>query len=246
MTLHLTPFRRLLVNVLCAASLSSGAGLALAEVAVAPPAPSGVLSLTASATVQAAKDWMTVSFTTTRDGTDASAVQAQLKQALDAALAECRALAQSDKDVKVASGAFSLQPRYGSKGQVNGWTGSTTLTVQGHDFPAIARLTGRVGTMTIGRLDFGLSPEAREKAEGEASAQAIGRYRAKAASSATLFGYARYEVREVSVQAEAAPGPRPFALRAAVMSSSDGAALPVEAGDESVTVTVQGTVQMVK
>lgn len=246
MNLHHLPSRRLLSTVLCAAALSGGSGLALADTALAPPAPSGVLSLTASATVQAAKDWMTVSFTTTRDGADASAVQAQLKQALDAALNECRALAQADKDVKVASGAFSLQPRYGSKGQVNGWTGSTTLTVQGHDFPAIARLTGRVGTMTIGRLDFGLSPEAREKAEGEASAQAIGRYRAKAASSTTLFGYARYEVREVSVQAEAAPGPRPYAMRAAAAPMGDGMSLPVEAGDESVTVTVQGTVQMAR
>ena len=59
--------------------------------------------------------------------------------------------------------------------------------------PAIGQLTGRISTMTIGRVGYGLSRELREKVEGEVTAQAIARYRAKAADYAKQFGYARLQ-----------------------------------------------------
>jgi len=213
-------------------------------VVAAAPVPSGVVSLVASATVQTAKDWMSVTFSVTRDGADAGTVQSQIRQALEAALAEARKSAKPGA-VEVAGGAFSLQPRYDNKtGRMNGWTGTTTMSVQGRDMTAIAQLVGRIGTMTVQRLDYGLSPEARERAENEASAQAIARYRAKAADVARGFGYARYEIREVNVQAEMPQPPRPFLMKAAAAPMADGGAMPVEAGDENVVVTVNGTVQL--
>ena len=41
--------------------------------------------------------------------------------------------------------------------------------------------------MTIARVGYSLSRESREKVEGELAAQAIGRYRAKAADYAAAF-----------------------------------------------------------
>ncbi len=216
------------------------------------PNPEGVVSLQATASAQAARDWMTVVFSTTKEGTDAAAVQSQLKQALDAALAEARRVANpgdrvKSAEVRVQGGGFSLQPRYGQKGTMTGWTGTTSMTVEGRDMGAIAQLVGRVGTLAIARLDYALSPEARAEAEGRASAEAIGRYRAKAGEVASLFGYARWTVREVNVQADQQqPTPPRFAMKAMAMSSGDGAPLPVEAGEGNVTVTVSGTIQLAK
>jgi predicted secreted protein len=205
-----------------------------------------VLSLTASANVETPRDWLSISFATTREGTDAGAVQSQLKQALDAAVGEARRVAKGDGAVQVAAGGFSLQPRYSPKGQMNGWTGSTSLTVQGRDMSTIAQLVGRIGTLTVAGVSYGLSPEAREKAEGEATAQAIARYRARAATSAALFGYARYDLREVTVQSEM-PQPRGGMMFKPMMAqAADSAALPVEAGEEHVVVTVSGTVQLAR
>jgi len=50
------------------------------------PPPQGVLGLSANASSEVAKDVLSVTFSTTREGSDANTVQAQLKQALDAAL----------------------------------------------------------------------------------------------------------------------------------------------------------------
>eukprot|EP01036_Dinobryon_divergens_P041754 gene41754-55385_t len=136
------------------------------------PAPEGVLTMSATATVEVPKDWMTLAFSVTREGTDASAVQAQLKQAVNAALAEARRVARPGQ-VEVNTGGFSIYPRYGQKGTINGWQGSTELVVEGREMDAIAQLTARITTMTISRVGYSLSREAREKVESEVTAQAI-------------------------------------------------------------------------
>ena len=226
---------------LLAAALVAGAH------ARAEPAPlQGVVSLSASASVEVTKDLLNVVLSTTREGQDATSVQTQLKQALDAALAEARKVARPGQ-LEVQTGNFSLYPRYASKGGINGWQGTAELVIEGRDMPAIGQLTGRIGTLTIARVGYGVSRELREKVEGEVTAQAIARYRAKAAEYAKHFGYGGYTVREVNVGGSEPPGyaPAPM-LRAKAMSASSDEALPVEAGKATIRVDVSGSVQLTR
>jgi len=108
----------------------------------------------------------------------------------------------------------------------------------------IAELAGRVQSMTVGSLDYSVSREAREKVEGEVAAQAIARFRARAADYAKAFGYGSFVVREVNINFDnGQPPPRPFRAKAAMVSSM-GEALPVEAGSGNVTANVNGSVQL--
>ena len=234
--------RKVLILVLAAAMPL----LALAQpvVQTVQREPEGVVSLNSSATVQVPNDWITVQFSTSKEGTDANAVQAALKEALGTALAQARQVARPDGHVEVQGGGFSLQPRFNNKGVVNGWSGTTSLTVQGRDMATIAELAGRVQSMTVGSLDYGVSREAREKVEGEVAAQAIARFRAKAADYAKAFGFGNFVVREATVNIDnGQPPPRPFRAKMA-MAPSMGEALPVEAGSGSVTANVNGSVQL--
>lgn len=204
----------------------------------------GVVSLQASAALEVAKDLMSVTFSTTREGPDANAVQAALKQALDAALGEARRAAKPGQ-VEVQTGNFSLYPRYAAKGVLAGWQGTAELIVEGRDMPAIGQLAGRIASLTVARVGYGLSRETREKNEGEVAAQAIARFRAKAADYAKQFGYAGYTVREVNVGVSEAPGAPVPMMRAQAMSlSREESPLPVEAGKALVSVAVTGSVQM--
>ena len=230
---------------LFSALVAAGLAAPIAQVLAAEPAaPQGVVNLTASASIEVTKDLLTVSFTTTREGQDAAAVQSQLKQALDAALAEAKKLAKPGQ-LDVQTGNFALYPRYAPKGGISGWQGSAELIVEGRDMPAIGQLTGRITTLTIGRVAYGLSRALREKTEADASAQAIASYRAKAADYAKQFGYAGYALREVNVSSDQPVGfvNAPM-MRSKAMSASADEALPVEAGKGVVTVTVSGSVQM--
>ncbi len=224
-----------------------GAGSAAAQV---PPPVSGVISLTTTASVEVTKDVLGIVFSTTRDGADAQSVQSALKQALDAALAEARKIAKPGQ-AEVQTGNFSLYPRYGNpkaSGQpsIIGWQGTAELQVQGKDAAAIAQLAGRVTTMSIARVGYTLSKEAREKVEAEVTARAIAEWRAKAGQMSQQFGYGGYTVREVNVATDEQGGaPMPMVRGAAAMKMADES-LPTEAGKGDVTATVSGSAQMTR
>lgn len=209
-----------------------------------PSNPQGVVSLSASASIEVPRDVLSVTLSATRDGADAAAVQSALKQALDAALAEARKVAKPGQ-VDVQTGNFALFPRYSKQNVISGWQGSAELTVEGRDMQAIAALTGRITTMTIARVGYSLSRELREKLEGDLAAQAIARYRAKAGDYAKQFGYSGFTLREVNVTTGEPNFPPPMVRMKAMVVASDEA-LQVEAGKGMVTVGVSGSVQMLR
>ena len=235
----------LLSACLLAASLSTPARAQAPLVQAVQKDAEGVISLNSSATVQVPNDWITVDFSTTKEGVDAAAVQAALKEALGAALAQARQVAKPDGHVEVQGGGFSLQPRFNNKGVVNGWTGTTSLTVQGRDMGTIAELAGRVQSMSVSNLGYSVSREAREKVEGEVAAQAIVRFRAKAADYAKAFGYGSFVVRQADINFDnGTPPPRPFMMRAAAAPMDKASPMPTEAGSGTVTANVSGSVQL--
>jgi predicted secreted protein len=231
-----------------AASIAAGILLATATAAGAQnmpflPPPQNVLQLSATGTVEVLQDMLTMNLTTTREGGDSNAVQAQIKAALDAALAEARKAALPGQ-MDVRTGNFSLYPRYGRDGKITAWNGTAELVLEGRDFARIAQTAGRIQTMTVGSANFGLSREQRTKVEGEAQAIAIDRFKAKAGEIAKGFGFASYGLREVAVTAnDQGFVPRAPRLMAAAASASQEP-VPVEAGKSAVTVTVSGTVQL--
>lgn len=236
------PTSRRAAPLLVSMALVLTAGSALGQTV---PAPQGVVSLTSSASAEVTRDLLSITFNTTKEGADAATVQMQLKTALDAALSEAKKAARPG-EVDVQTGHFTLSPKYTSKGATSGWQGSAELIVEGRDMAAIGKLSGRITTLTIGRVGYNLSRELREKSEQDVSAQAIARYRAKAADVAKQFGFGGYTLREVNVSSnEQQPGPRPMMMqmRAAAAPAPDDA-LPVEPGKGTVTVTVSGTVQL--
>ena len=235
-------------KLVAAGALFAASALAFAQPAGMPvavaPNPEGVLSLTSSATVQVPNDWIAVQFSISRDGVDSAAVQAALKTALATALDQANRVAKPDGHVEVQGGGFSLQPRFDAKGRINGWTGSTQMSVQGRDMATIAALAGQVASMNVSSLEYSVSREAREKVEGDVTAQAIARFRAKAGDYAKAFGYAGFVVREVNVEADSGnpPPPRPMMMKAMAMSSD--ATMPIAAGTGTVTASVNGSVQL--
>lgn len=236
-----------LVQLAASATLSLACLLASAQPMQMPhpPVPQNVVQLTASATIDVLQDLLTMTLSTTREGADANAVQTQLRQALDAALVEAKKSAQPGQ-MDVRTGNFSLFPRYGRDGKFVSWQGSAELVLEGRDFGRISSTAGRIQTLTMGGVVFGLSREQRGKVEGEAQAQAIDQFKAKAADIAKGFGFSSYSLREVSVNANDqgfVPRPRMMAMDAKVASAPESA-VPVEAGKSSVVVTVSGSVQL--
>ena len=210
-----------------------------------PPAPvQNVVQLSANGSVEVQQDLLTITMSNTREGADATVVQTQLKTALDSALTEAKKAAQPGR-LDVRTGNFSLYPRYGRDGKITAWQGTTELVLEGRDFARISATAGKIQTLTMGQVSFGLSREQRLKVEGDAQNQAIERFKARAADIAKSFGFAAYTLREVAVNTgDQTYPPRPRVMAMEAKSSMSDAAVPVEAGKATVTVTVSGSVQL--
>jgi len=202
-----------------------------------------LLSFSVSASTEVPLDVLSLAFSTSREGSDANAVQSQLKAALDAALTEARKVAKPGQ-LDVQTGNFALYPRYSPKGGINGWQGSAELLVEGKDTVAVAALSGRITTMNISRTGFQLSREARGKAEAQVVGDAIHRFRSQAADYARQFGYAGYSIGEVSVNTSEAMQAVPMLRAKAMAAPAMDVALPIESGRTTVSVSVSGSVLM--
>lgn len=233
---------------LVAALLASAAGAQTAAVLQSPP--QNVVHLSAEASREVTQDLLSITLAAVREGGEAAAVQGQLRQALDAALAEARKAARPGQ-IEVRTGAFTMAPRYASPkpGQapaVSGWQGRAELVLEGADIAGISALAGRLGGLAVSRVGFGLSRAARDQAEAEVAAQAIARFKARATAYAQQFGFGGHSLREVTVgSAETGGGPVPM-LRARALAAPAMAdeSQPVEAGKATVSVTVSGSIQL--
>ena len=160
--------------------------------------------------------------------------------------AAAAATEQQPQQMEVRTGQFSLYPRYGSNGKINGWQGTTELVLEGRDFARISTTAGKIQTLTLGQVGFSLSRDAQRKLESDVQAMAIERFKARADEVARAFGFQGYVLREVSVssadQEGVRPYPRPMAMQAKVAMAE--AAVPVEAGKSTVNITVSGSVQL--
>ena len=211
-----------------------------------PATPANVVQIAASGFMEVQQDWLTMRLNSTETGPDAATVQNQLKVALESALRVARAQAQPGL-LEVSSGRFNIFPRYNSSGKINGWQGSTELLLEGRDVARISETAGKISTLTLGGVGFSLSRQASQQLESEVQAQAIERFKARAAEVAKGFGFAGYTLLELAISSadqgnDMPVRPRMLAMEAKAAASD--APVPVEAGRSMVNVTVSGSIQL--
>jgi predicted secreted protein len=233
--------------LLACAAVATGAHAQSNPVTVWQSAPQNVVNLSAEASREVPQDLITITLVAIREGADAATVQAQLRQALDAALTEARKVVRPGQ-LELRTGAFNLVPRYanrpGAVPVISGWQGRAELVLEGGDTAAIGQLAGRLGSLTVARVGYGLSREARDKVEAEVAAQAIARFKARAEAHAQQFGFAGYSLREVSVNGGESGGPPQPMYRMAAAPMAAEQAQPLEPGKTTVSVSVNGSIQL--
>lgn len=233
---------------LIAACVLCPAGLLLPGLALSQPSPGSaaqhnVAQLSVTASAEAPQDKLLIVLSASRDGSTAAQVQAQLSQAVEAALTVGRQASQPGQ-VEVRSGSFSLQPRHNRDGQLTGWQGAAQVILEGRDFARIGSLAGRLNTLSVSQVSFSLSDEAQGRLQAQAQAKAISQFKRQAEEIARGFGLAGFTVREVSVSQDAGPWSSLRPMLAQARTAAAEAPLPMEGGKGSVSVTVTGSVQM--
>ena len=148
--------------------------------------------------------------------------------------------------LQAKTGQFRVVPVYDSRDQrIQGWRGTAQLIIEGKDFVRITTLAGNIQKMPVTNVAFGLSPSARAKYEEEAQKLAVADFRQRAKLLTEQFGFSNYSIDNVHVNASHdMPMPMARMEMAASMPAKMASPIPVEAGETTVTVVVNGSVQM--
>lgn len=169
-------------------------------------------------------------------GADAAELARRVKERLAEALATAKAL----RGIAVKSGGTNTWPVYAKGGgAIESWRMRSELVLESADATALSDAVGRLQkTMAVARIGFQPAPETRRAAEDEAEIEAIRRFRDKAGRVAAAFKQ-DYRIRRMNLGA--AGGVMPMqALRA----TAGDAAMPLEAGDTTLSVSVDGEIEL--
>ncbi|MBU9629423.1 SIMPL domain-containing protein [Burkholderia multivorans] len=208
------------------------------------PEPAGVLSLSSQASADVPQDIIHITLFYEQQAKDPGSLTSALNQRADAALAQAKGVS----GVSAHTGAFSVYPSTDRDGKISAWRGRTEVVLESRDFAAASKLAGQLSNlMQVANVEFSLSPEAQRAAEQKLTTEAIKSFRARADEAAKAFGYSSYTIRDLNVGSgrNVQPYPRMMAMAAAPMDSAKmSAPIAVEGGKATVSVTVNGSVQM--
>lgn len=228
----------MLIRSFFAAALLCAAAAHAADVVL--PLPQGtIVELSAEASREAANDLAQA----TVFAEAAEANPRQVAQRVNAAIAAALATARGYPAVKAKSGATHSNPLYGKDGRtIERWRMRSDLQLESRDAAALGELLGKLQASGLGVAGVALqpAPETRRKAEDQATLDALAAFQSRAKLLADALGKP-YRLKQVSVSTGGRP-PMPL-FRAAPMVA-DAAPMPVEAGESSVTVTVNGQIEL--
>ena len=217
-------------------ALTSSAHTFAAETS-SPPMPA--VSVTASATASVANDRMFAWLRAEVDNADPARAAAEVNARIGKAVARVK----STPGVEVKTSGYSSY-QWTDKQQVTRWRVQQSISLETSDFAALAALLTRMqaeDTLVMSGMSFGVSNDARRKAEDALTQEAIKAWQARAQSASKALGFDTWRVGRVNV-ATGEPPMRPQPMMRMTAAAAGAAAPPVnaEGGNTDITVTVTG------
>lgn len=198
--------------------------------------PQATLQAQASAVVS--QDTVRITLASELTGASQTVVAQDLSKLLDGVMAD----AKKSSKVKVSSGNYRVWPVSGKDGKISTWHGRGEIFLESTDFAAASKLAGQLSDrMPVANLDFSVSRALRDKEENALLQDAVHAFRTRAQALTTALGYDAYRIREVRLGGGGGYVPVP-APRMMAMAAAPKADVPLEAGTETITVSVQGSI----
>ncbi|MGE6918317.1 SIMPL domain-containing protein [Achromobacter kerstersii] len=201
------------------------------------------MTLQATASSEVKQDTVRISLSAEVEAPDQPAAGKKLTAALDDAIKRAR----DTKGVEVRTGGYNVWPNTNSKGKIGSWRGQGEIVLESKDFEAAAALASKLSDKTaISNISFSLSREAREAEERKLLKEAAQAFKDRALAAANAFGFSGYRLSKLELGGSGGPMPMPRMMGAAAMAkdASGGYSpdVPLEAGDVTVSIAVNGTI----
>lgn len=222
--------------------LLSAAAVHAADGAAPPALPTADISVEASRSAPNDQFRAQVYYETTEvsPGELARKVNSVISQALQTA--------RSYPAVKVRTGGNMTYPVYGKNiRNIEAWRMRSTLALEANDSAALSELLGKLQqSMVIGGLNAAPSAETWKKIEDQAIGDALTAFEARARLVAASLNK-KWKIKHVSVNTGGIQQKTimPLARSASVMAA-EAAPAPIEAGDSTISVSVNGQIELLE
>lgn len=199
------------------------------------------VDLTAEASRPAANDMVRATVYAEASGSN----PAELARRVNQDIAEGLKTIKARTGISVKSGRQSTFPVYAQNQKIESWRMHSELVLESRDAAALSELLGQLQQMrlAIGSVSQLPAPETRRKVEDEATRDAIGAFRQRAAVVADVLGKP-YKIRHLSIQQGGQMPPMPVMRASRAAMAADAAPPPLEAGESLVTTTVSGQIEL--
>jgi predicted secreted protein len=229
-----------------AASICSAA--LAADPASSPTAETGTeIHLVQQVEREVPRDRLHASLRVEAEGTDPAKVQAEVNRLMGEALAN----AKRETSVKPETAGYSIyqEPRNDKdRAAPAKWHASQSITLAGKDFAAALALVGELQAsgLLLEGLSFDLAPETLRGVQDEMTTQALAGLRARADHVAGDLGMKVERYKSIEVGNATTGGSRPMPMLGRSMATSAAPMPPpaAEAGDSTVSLTVDAQVIM--
>jgi predicted secreted protein len=145
-------------------------------------------------------------------------------------------------EIELQTTQYSTRPVYANERRIVGWVARQGLRLESRDPAALSELLGALQErVAVQSVDYNLSKEARDTAEEALMAEALAGFNRRAALVAEQLGREGSRIVHINIGTSGG-GPVRFAREA--LASADVAAPPLEAGTQTVSVFVTGTVEL--
>jgi len=197
------------------------------------------ISLRAERSRQVANDTARAQLGLTLEDTDAVELQYRVNEIMDWALE----VATHYEDVEAQTGGYRTQPVYENQ-LIDHWRATQELRIDSRDVDRVTELVRVLqARLQLQSVTFSISPLAREAAENELIADTLGAFKERAELVRTTLGAGSYRIVHVGI-GSGGTVPAPVPMRALSAMRDGGSAPALEPGTSTVTVTVDGTLEM--
>lgn len=220
------------------------AGLAFAGPTVAEPLNYNQVSLRAQVQQSVNNDTLTVTLFTEDQDKDpaklANRITTRLNQGLETA--------RKNANIRVSSGSRSSQPVYDEKRKnIIAWRERGEIRLEGTHFAEISTTMGHLlGDLSLGGMQFSLSPDSRSNTENELIKLAIEAFRERADIATQSLGGNDYRIVQLNLNTQFMT-PRPYMQSNRMMAmaaDAEMAAPAVEGGEADVSVSADGIIEV--
>ncbi|MEJ2213353.1 MAG: SIMPL domain-containing protein [Gammaproteobacteria bacterium] len=191
---------------------------------------------------QVSADEIIVTMSVQRNGPDIAMLADQVNRTMKTALKT----ANKEKGIQVETLNYQTNKNY-QKGKQSGWQVSQSMSLIGSDMEQMSELIGKLqAELQLNSITYQVSSERKQQIEDELSEIALKKFTAKAAKYSNSLNRSNYQIVQISLSNQNTSPPRPMlmARQGAMMAAESIAAPSIQPGDQKISITATGSIEL--